>query len=288
MQGQKQIFMFIVLLITFLSFNFFKNAIKKEKEMKIIREDALRHKLELQSRHNEELERLEQITSKKHQEFLEKFLEYANICMDMHAILLRPEKITINYNEHKNDNQHNTLNHYEQSDIETRKSLVSGPIVYLFVFILICSLIKAATDISKQLRQKSSANKEERRCSLQEYANFKHEKRVSKAPFLRRSTTLSMETRQNPIKILDERRISHVIPEFNNGAGLITEPGTPAKSTNGIASRPAPLLRRCSVPAFAHQQIGTIGRIRRPSIDSFSEDDSSPDVKRRVRMIHRH
>lgn len=29
-------------------------------------------------------------------------------------------------------------------------------------------------------------------------------------------------------------------------------------------------------------------KLRRPSMDSFSEDDSSPDHKKRVRMIHRH
>ena len=54
-----------------------------------------------------------------------------------------------------------------------------------------------------------------------------------------------------------------------------------------VGVRPSPLLRRCSVPAFSLHQRSIIG-VRRPSIDSYSEGDSSPDLKRRVRMIHRH
>lgn len=54
------------------------------------------------------------------------------------------------------------------------------------------------------------------------------------------------------------------------------------------AGRPAPLLRRCSVPTFAPNQQSIVHNLRRPSMDSFSEDDSGTETKRRVRMIHRH
>lgn len=54
------------------------------------------------------------------------------------------------------------------------------------------------------------------------------------------------------------------------------------------AGRPAPLLRRCSVPTFAANHQNIIRQLGRPSMDSFSEDDLGIETKRRVRMIHRH
>lgn len=41
--------------------------------------------------------------------------------------------------------------------------------------------------------------------------------------------------------------------DYNNGSGITTEPGTPAKPGKLLAGRPIPLLRRCSVPIFAKQ-----------------------------------
>lgn len=55
-------------------------------------------------------------------------------------------------------------------------------------------------------------------------------------------------------------------------------------------SRSSVLRRHSSFPVLVGQQMmmNNIGCSRRPSMDSVSEGDSSPDFKRRVRMLNRH
>ena len=71
------------------------------------------------------------------------------------------------------------------------------------------------------------------------------------------------------------------------------------KNSNLFCARPKPLIRRQSVPIFSStsspKHVATINLSRRTSsVDAQilelpgSAGNSSPEVKRRVRMIHRH
>ncbi|XP_037916632.1 uncharacterized protein LOC119655028 isoform X2 [Hermetia illucens] len=271
MQGQKQIFTFVVILVVICSFTFFRNAIRKDKQFRRIREEALRKKLETTLDYNDDnSDAVDEPNHETHNNdnYLYKLLEYENICYDLHAIIFKPEK-EIEAKQARKDDEQRHENTSQFTDSKHKKGVVTGPLVYLFIIILIYSFIKAATDMSKQLSKKTDDDENGiRRYSLQEYANTKKHRRSSRGPVLRRATTLTTEHRPSSNQqSFEERRKSYMISDFGNGSGLITEPGTPPKTFNGIAH-------------------GSV--LRRPSIDSFSEDDSSPDVKRRVRMIHRH
>lgn len=91
-------------------------------------------------------------------------------------------------------------------------------------------------------------------------------------------------------QIVSENHKTLIQPQQINTTPSLIESGSQPRTGDKllVGGRPVPLTRRSSFPALMGQQFMPAIRVRRPSMDSLSEGDSSPDVKRRVRMIHRH
>ncbi|XP_055854867.1 uncharacterized protein LOC129918396 [Episyrphus balteatus] len=197
-----------------------------------------------------------------------------------------------------------------------KKGASTEPIIYLFVLVLLYLLLKAASDITQHYKEQSKGDKRNnRRCSLQVYAQMKSDRRPSKENRL-----LSMNSRSKSVDrpiLQRSKRIYPILRSYtsvdehersscsNSTTSLLLPPTADSPSVENIiiptnlivpsVSRPKSLLiseipssRRCSVPAVSLQHLGLLSR-RRDSIATFSEEDPlGLDIKKRHRMIQRH
>lgn len=188
MNGFKQLYSIILLLVVLLLLNIYKQT-KRERNNKINSKknslDNLRtNHLEFERiRHQADMRRLEEEQLKSY--FLERMLEYSDKCYDIHILLFRPEINELNFDKINDDNNHKDVNVKQELKLsdkkieikfssESDKKILSSSgststnmetnngvqqnsatniAVYIFVICLIASLIKAALDISKSLKK---------------------------------------------------------------------------------------------------------------------------------------
>lgn len=185
MNGFKQLYSIILLLVVLLLLNIYKQT-KRERNNKINSKkhglDNLRtNHLEFERiRHQADMRRLEEEQLKSY--FLERMLEYSDKCYDIHILLFRPEINELNFDKIKilNDDDNNKdVNDKQELKLSDKKiikfnsesdKITAGSTnmetnngvqqnsstniaVYIFVICLIASLIKAALDISKSLKK---------------------------------------------------------------------------------------------------------------------------------------
>uniref|UniRef100_A0A182RR08 Transmembrane protein n=1 Tax=Anopheles funestus TaxID=62324 RepID=A0A182RR08_ANOFN len=196
-----------------------------------------------------------------------------------------------------------------KKDLEQTDSTGSNSSIYMFLSVLVVLLLAAGVDIAKHLTGTgaSNATKEEaqRRLSLQNYQALIREKQKQFRMMKQHYSQPSMSV---------QRSIDESVVPFAGTFSRMDE-STPM-ATMSLAGKPvpAPLLRRQSVPTLMRGQMIPSGPAnsfsavpnvapfgRRTSVDSFWDVDhggkatgstvsngSSPEVRRRVRMLHRH
>lgn len=176
--------------------------------------------------------------------------------------------------------------------------------VYVFLSVLIILLIAAGVDIAKHIRANPRQDNI-RRLSLQNYQALIREKqkqfRMMKHHYSQPSMSFS--------RSIDESNYPLAPPRLT--ANFVTR--TKEDLVEGQDSkRPPPLLRRQSVPALMRPNSAFLGKnggpyprqlCRRPSVDSYSAfvgggierepvdltpNGSPTEMRRRVRMLHRH
>ncbi|XP_058053421.1 uncharacterized protein LOC131205366 [Anopheles bellator] len=193
--------------------------------------------------------------------------------------------------------------HYKTSNERNRRkdpphdhSSVPNSSVYVFLSVLAILLVAACVDIAKHLTSSvRSPGDSKRRLSLQNYQSLIREKQKQFRMMKQHCSQPSMSI---------QRSIDEPLPPSALSYGL----GRKDDSRTGSAMAP-PLLRRQSVPTVMRTQptaamswngsspLATGASFgRRTSVDSFWDVDSSgppslgssPEVRRRVRMLHRH
>uniref|UniRef100_A0A182QWU7 Transmembrane protein n=1 Tax=Anopheles farauti TaxID=69004 RepID=A0A182QWU7_9DIPT len=187
----------------------------------------------------------------------------------------------------------------------------SNSSVYVFLSVLLVLLLAAGVDIAKHLTgaKGSSPRGERRRLSLQNYQTLIREKQKQFRMMKQHYSQPSMSIQRS----IDESNAA----SFGVYGARTTEEPT-AMLSCGISGKnisPAPLLRRQSVPTLMRTHmvppgVSTVPVVqnvppfgRRTSVDSFWDTEytaratigassnvngSSPEVRRRVRMLHRH
>uniref|UniRef100_A0A182NPI3 Transmembrane protein n=1 Tax=Anopheles dirus TaxID=7168 RepID=A0A182NPI3_9DIPT len=196
-------------------------------------------------------------------------------------------------------------------DHEQPEHAVPPSSVYVFLSVLLVLLLAAGVDIAKHLTgaHGSSPREERRRLSLQNYQTLIREKQKQFRMMKQHYSQPSMSIQRS----IDESTAA----AFGAFGGRSTEEAT-GSLASGISAKnipPAPLLRRQSVPTLMRSQMvppggNTFPAVqnvppfgRRTSVDSFWDTEyaargtigpasiangSSPEVRRRVRMLHRH
>ncbi|XP_053679202.1 uncharacterized protein LOC128730195 [Anopheles nili] len=177
--------------------------------------------------------------------------------------------------------------------------------IYVFLSVLLILVFAAGFDIAKHLTAAKCNSKEDtqRRLSLQNYQALIREKQKQFRMMKQHYSQPSMSIQRS----IDESVVPYsgfARKEESSFVG-ITGIQQPTKEV------PAPLLRRQSVPTLMRTQPASVGSAfstasvvapfgRRTSVDSFWETDltakgvpppgngSPPEVRRRVRMLHRH
>uniref|UniRef100_A0A182MFV6 Uncharacterized protein n=1 Tax=Anopheles culicifacies TaxID=139723 RepID=A0A182MFV6_9DIPT len=181
----------------------------------------------------------------------------------------------------------------------------SNSSIYMFLSVLVVLLLAAGVDIAKHLTgtgRNTAKEDAQRRLSLQNYQALIREKQKQFRMMKQHYSQPSMSVQRS----IDESALPFA------GTFSRMEESTPTAMMS-LAGKtvPAPLLRRQSVPTLMRSQIVPAGGStfsaapsvppfgRRTSVDSFWEVDhagkaagssngSPPEVRRRVRMLHRH
>uniref|UniRef100_A0A182YA81 Uncharacterized protein n=1 Tax=Anopheles stephensi TaxID=30069 RepID=A0A182YA81_ANOST len=199
-----------------------------------------------------------------------------------------------------------------KKDLEQPPTDGAGPnsSIYVFLSVLLVLVLAAGVDIAKHLTGSGRNRPEDaqRRLSLQNYQALIREKQKQFRMMKQHYSQPSMSVQRS----IDES----AVPPFA-GTFARREENTPPTGPMTLLSGksgPGPLLRRQSVPTLMRGQVvvmpasgGTttftapapnvVPFGRRTSVDSFwdvldpvgtSGNGSSPEVRRRVRMLHRH
>uniref|UniRef100_A0A2M4CR71 Uncharacterized protein n=1 Tax=Anopheles darlingi TaxID=43151 RepID=A0A2M4CR71_ANODA len=198
--------------------------------------------------------------------------------------------------------------------------------MYVFLSVLLILVFAACVDIAKHLTtsgRNGTPTDAQRRLSLQNYKALIREKQKQFRMMKQHCSQPSMSIQRS----IDESSIPagpHTpYPGYGAGTGYTRTSDWATKTGPSTSSVPPPLLRRQSVPTLMRSQPSTLGSnigfrnvvaaptvaappayfARRTSVDSFWDGDhlgktgtvsqqlgngSSPEVRRRVRMLHRH
>uniref|UniRef100_A0A182T536 Uncharacterized protein n=1 Tax=Anopheles maculatus TaxID=74869 RepID=A0A182T536_9DIPT len=198
----------------------------------------------------------------------------------------------------------------KKRDAEHTASAGPNSSIYVFLSVLLVLVLAASVDIAKHLTGTGRSPQEDaqRRLSLQNYQALIREKQKQFRMMKQHYSQPSMSVQRS----IDES----AVPPFA-GTFARMEENTSSGTTMPLSGKsvPGPLLRRQSVPALMRGQVmpssgGTFSAAvpnvvpfgRRTSVDSFwdldpvgkgttgstSGNGSSPEVRRRVRMLHRH
>ncbi|XP_060660514.1 uncharacterized protein LOC132794235 [Drosophila nasuta] len=198
-----------------------------------------------------------------------------------------------------------TLAAHRKRDI-AKKSNTAEPIIYLFALVFIYLLLKAASDINQHYKS-SKGDKRLRRCSLQSYA----QKDQRSAHLDRRASKVApLQSRQHIFS--EVRSVSLDRCKQENGASHKIRKqisiGDQSRTYQAPNKYPTELQRgrRLSVPISINYQTINMSPIVHPelarrgsviSLGSLADintsipgtiSTSTPDAKRRVRMINRH
>uniref|UniRef100_A0A0E4C784 Transmembrane protein n=1 Tax=Anopheles gambiae TaxID=7165 RepID=A0A0E4C784_ANOGA len=181
--------------------------------------------------------------------------------------------------------------------------------IYVFLSVLVVLLLAAGVDIAKHLTGTGGRREDaQRRLSLQNYQALIREKQKQFRMMKQHYSQPSMSIQRS----VDESAATFARME---DTPMMPPPSAPVGRSLVGKSSPAPLLRRQSVPTLMRSQLAVVGGGgggaastfaavqptygRRTSIDAFWDVDmansgpmpsngSPQEVRRRVRMLHRH
>uniref|UniRef100_A0A182W2E7 Transmembrane protein n=1 Tax=Anopheles minimus TaxID=112268 RepID=A0A182W2E7_9DIPT len=235
--------------------------------------------------------------------------QYPGRCLDVEIFFLLQPKRTI----HRRVFDGPEGLHYRSTVLGERDkkkeadSTGSNSSIYMFLSVLVVLLLAAGVDIAKHLTgtgRNTAKEDAQRRLSLQNYQALIREKQKQFRMMKQHYSQPSMSVQRS----IDES----VVPFAGTFSRMDESASSTALSLSGKTVTPAPLLRRQSVPTLMRGQVGPAGGNtfsatpsvvppfgRRTSVDSFWEVDhagkptgssngSPPEVRRRVRMLHRH
>lgn len=237
---------------------------------------------------------------------LERMKEFPDECKDMEVFCFSKERDYVTkvidgkgYEQPVGGtHQKATINNTRQQEPKQNSS------VYVFLSVLIILLIAAGVDITKHIRANPRQDNI-RRLSLQNYQALIREKQKQFRMMKHHYSQPSMSMNRS----IDESNFP--LPPFNNFTCRGTEEPDPIKPS------PPPLLRRQSVPALMRPSTALPSSAkngspyprqlyRRPSVDSYggfgldrdpselasfiskATNGSPTEMRRRVRMLHRH
>ncbi|XP_055904332.1 uncharacterized protein LOC129940112 [Eupeodes corollae] len=332
----------VAILLVVVTLYFTTNALKrnydKNIQLKLEETNRLRHyekeQQQLQQQQQEEdLLRLQlkeetEKEIKRQADISAKLKEHQDCCYDLQIftaeILAKDQSIQQIITENIDKSNENLLKQlkktYRKKDLNKtpppKKGTSTEPIIYLFVLVLLYLLLKAASDITQHYKEQSKGDKRNnRRCSLQVYAQMKSDRRPSKEnrllsmnsrsksvdrPILQRSKRIYPKLRS--YTSVDERNscsnsTTTLLPSPTSDSPILENVINPASNliVTNVTNRPKTLLiseipssRRCSVPAVSLQHLGHLSR-RRDSLGIFAEEDPlGLEIKKRHRMIQRH
>ncbi|XP_055538323.1 uncharacterized protein LOC129725915 [Wyeomyia smithii] len=212
----------------------------------------------------------------EYESILDRMREYPEVCRDMEVFYFSREKTFETFNSRK-------LRERKPAGSQITTDHDSNSSMYVFLSVLIILLIAAAVDIAKHIRDIPRQDNI-RRLSLQNYQTLIREKqkqfRLMKQHYSQPSMSFGGSFDDPAAIESDVKRIFGTPPKPNQTA----------------------LLRRQSVPAFSCRPATGKQLFRRPSADSFAsagevreldskgiaKNGSPTEIRRRVRMIHRH
>uniref|UniRef100_A0A2M3ZIF6 Uncharacterized protein n=1 Tax=Anopheles braziliensis TaxID=58242 RepID=A0A2M3ZIF6_9DIPT len=224
--------------------------------------------------------------------------------------------------------QHERITSKDTVPTGDQQSTTSPTSMYVFLSVLLILVFAACVDIAKHLTtsgRNGTPSDAQRRLSLQNYQALIREKQKQFRMMKQHCSQPSM-TIQRSIDEFSAPSGSHTpYPGYGAGASYTRTNDWSIKLGPGTSSVPPPLLRRQSVPTLMRSPLSTgssnVGFrngaaaataaavppayfARRTSVDSFWDSDhlgkpsgtsqqqlgngSSPEVRRRVRMLHRH
>ncbi|XP_052889300.1 uncharacterized protein LOC128297661 [Anopheles moucheti] len=197
----------------------------------------------------------------------------------------------------------------KKKDLDQTDTAGSNSSIYMFLSVLVVLLLAAGVDIAKHLTGTGDSTAKadaQRRLSLQNYQALIREKQKQFRMMKQHYSQPSMSVQRS----IDESVVPFV------GTFTRMDESAALSSTMSLSGKPvpAPLLRRQSVPTLMRGQVMLTGAGstftagpnvapfgRRTSVDSFWDVDhvgkvtgstvsngSPPEVRRRVRMLHRH
>ncbi|XP_058837911.1 uncharacterized protein LOC131693791 [Topomyia yanbarensis] len=298
--GHKHLYSCVTFIVFMIVINFYKNKINQAREREaFVRAKANgnkgpvgRHALQLMTKHRPlNIDGVEDDDNwfefnvgrpSCPETVLERMKEFPDECMDMEVFYFSKEKTIDSYPAKRKRELPIGIN--PKASVR-RQDTGSNSSMYVFLSVLIILLIAAAVDISKHIRDIPRQDNI-RRLSLQNYQTLIREK-------------------QKQFRMM-KMHYSQPSMSFD---GSLDEPSYPSTRPNDVADLRAPavksnpLLRRQSVPAFKRTSICSAKQLcRRPSVDSFAlaerdgdvssfikaNNGSPTEIRRRVRLLHRH
>lgn len=185
---------YVAVLLVIVTLYFTTNALKRNydnNQLKLDESNRIRqYEKEQQDLLRQELEEKE---IKRQADISAKFKEHQDCCYDLQiftaAVLAKDQSIQQILNENIEKSNEILLKQfkktYRKKDLNKtpppKKGASTEPIIYLFVLVLLYLLLKAASDITQHYKEQSKGDKRNnRRCSLQVYAQMKSDRRPSK------------------------------------------------------------------------------------------------------------